>query len=241
MSSSTVSLRMCRTHFFRLACRLLTLTLFSLPLSNALRFRHHWMNCTTVAAQYSDSTPPDSWLTSFTNIVPQTSSPFVDSGTTSRSATTSGEYSTLLSSGTTNEPSQPTCTVVVSDGGRKYMDIVSEWRAKLGLCPLAYSMDLEQHAVQTVTDSKGAMVHELLGDSHAQVLAPGDPDDFENVFVGGWLCEQPELPGLDGVCYTMSKGWDYQGQTDHAAILISPSYSNIGCGCVDSIWACDLN
>ena len=80
------------------------------------------------------------------------------------------------------------------------MDVVAKWRSKLGLKALEYSSDLESNALKTVTDGAGVMKHELNPGTLGQVLAPGQPDKFEYVFVGGWLCEIPTLPGLDGVC-----------------------------------------
>lgn len=124
-----------------------------------------------------------------------------------------------------------------SDG---YMGIVSEWRSKMGLSSLTQDSTLEGNAHKTAQDGNGQMVHQLNPGSFAQVLAPGSPDEFEKVFVGGWLCERPNLAGLDGVCTTMSQGWDYAGQTGHADILVSKSYSKIGCGNAGGIWACDL-
>jgi hypothetical protein len=86
------------------------------------------------------------------------------------------------------------------------------------------------------------MKHKLNPGTYGQVLAPGKPDmeSFLSVFVGGWLCEIPTLPGLDGVCSTMSKGWSYEGQTGHAEILTSDNYSKIGCKNYEGIWCCDL-
>ncbi|OAL55548.1 hypothetical protein IQ07DRAFT_607868 [Pyrenochaeta sp. DS3sAY3a] len=121
-----------------------------------------------------------------------------------------------------------------------YQGIVDEWRSKLGLKPLANDAKLEANALDCVQSSNGAMVHKLNPGSYGQVLAPGGADDFTHVFVGGWLCEIPTLPGLDGVCAEQSKGWSYQGQTGHAEILTSPNYSKIGCALADGIWACDL-
>jgi hypothetical protein len=52
------------------------------------------------------------------------------------------------------------------------------------------------------------MTHKLNPGTYSQVLAPGKHtmESFLSVFVGGWLCEMPTLPGLDGVCSTMSEG-----------------------------------
>lgn len=132
----------------------------------------------------------------------------------------------------------PTPTPAPSTGG--YMDVVTKWRSKLGLSILEYSTDLENNALKVVIDGNGVMKHELNPGTYGQVLAPGKDDDFERVFVGGWLCEIATLPGLDGVCGQYSQGWSYEGQTGHADILTSPNYSKIGCSNREGIWCCDL-
>lgn len=121
-----------------------------------------------------------------------------------------------------------------------YMGIVNEWRSKMQLSTLSQDSKLEGNALKTAQDGNGQMVHELNPGTFAQVLAPGDSSEFEHVFVGGWLCEMPNLTGLDGICGSMSQGWSYGGQTGHAEILSSSSYSKIGCALADGIWACDL-
>lgn len=121
-----------------------------------------------------------------------------------------------------------------------YMDIVNQWRQKMGMSSLSEDNTLQGNAGKTASDGNGQMVHELNPGTMAQVLAPGSPDEFEKVFVGGWLCERPNLPGLNGICNTMSSGWEYNGETGHADILTSGSYSKIGCACEGGIWACDL-
>lgn len=133
------------------------------------------------------------------------------------------------------EPEQP-----APEPANGYMGIVDEWRGKLGLKALKYSAKLEQNALKTAREGNGEMVHQLNDGSMGQVLAPGQPDEFYHVFVGGWLCERPSLPGLDGVCAAASEGWNYAGQTGHADILTADSYSEIGCGCETGIWSCDL-
>lgn len=121
-----------------------------------------------------------------------------------------------------------------------YQGIVDTWRSKLGLKALTNSAKLEANALDTVVSSNGQMVHKLNPGTYGQVLAPGSESDFEHVFVGGWLCEIPTLPGLDGVCATQSDGWTYEGQTGHAEILTSGSYSEIGCALHAGIWCCDV-
>lgn len=140
----------------------------------------------------------------------------------------------------------PTSTSVAaaaaSPSAAGYMGIVSEWRAKLGMKDLEQSSELESNSMNCLQSSPGTMTHKLNPGTYGQVLAPGESGDagFLKVFVGGWLCEIPTLSGLDGVCTTMSEGWSYEGQTGHAKILTSDSYSKIGCSFFDGIWGCDL-
>lgn len=121
-----------------------------------------------------------------------------------------------------------------------YQVVVDEWRSRMGLKALANDARLVSNAVNTVISSNGQMVHKLSPGSYGQVLAPGNADDFEKVFVGGWLCEIPTLPGLQGVCSTQSDGWAYNGQTGHAEMLTSDDFSKIGCAWFADIWCCDL-
>ncbi|KAF2791651.1 hypothetical protein K505DRAFT_326712 [Melanomma pulvis-pyrius CBS 109.77] len=130
----------------------------------------------------------------------------------------------------------PAETVVASTG---YMATVDEYRVKLGLSKLAYSSKLEANSLKTAQDGNGQMVHQLLDGSFGQTLAPGGPDDFHHVFVGGWLCERPDLPGLNGECATASEGWMYSS-TGHADIITSDSYKSIGCANAGGIWGCDF-
>lgn len=123
---------------------------------------------------------------------------------------------------------------------RPYLAVVDQWRAKMNLKPLARSTRLEANAMDTVMSGNGRMVHKLNSGTFGQVLAPGTSADFEHVFVGGWLCEMPRLPGLQGVCETESIGWDHRGQTGHAEILSSEGYSDIGCALHLGIWCCDV-
>lgn len=124
--------------------------------------------------------------------------------------------------------------------GNSYMVVANKWRSRLGKGALVHDPKLESNAKDTVISSNGRIAHKLNTGTYAQVLAPGNVEDFEDVFVGGWLCERASLPGLDGICTTLSRGWDYRGQTGHADILTSLQYSKMGCGWHAGIWACDL-
>jgi hypothetical protein len=121
-----------------------------------------------------------------------------------------------------------------------YMGVVDEWRSKMGLKALAHDSKLESNALTALKKAPGRMEHFLGSGTFGQVLAMGDENKFTDVFVGGWLCERKNLPGLDGICDTLSAGWDYQGQTGHADILTSDQYSKIACAYNEGVWCCDL-
>jgi hypothetical protein len=148
----------------------------------------------------------------------------------------------------TPEPEKPTTTSEAPQpssppANSGYMGTVNTWRSKLGLKDLEHSDQMESNAANTCDEGNGQMVHKLNPGTMGQVLAPGECQDsaFEHVFVGGWLCELPNMPGMDGVCAEQSKGWTYQGQTGHAEILTADRYSKIGCSCKEGIWGCDLS
>lgn len=170
---------------------------------------------------------------------------FSGSSTTGDDTTTtvvvygSGSSSTPAASASTGTT---TTTTGSSGSDTGYMAVVNKWRSAGGLKALTQSSKLEGNALKTAQDGNGKMVHELNSGSMAQVLAPGSASDFEKVYVGGWLCEVPSLAGLNGICNTMDAGWDHSnGETGHADILTSKSYSNIGCALANGIWACDLS
>jgi hypothetical protein len=88
--------------------------------------------------------------------------------------------------------------------------------------------ELETSAMDTVVARVGG-THNLKPGTFGQVIAPGKLDTSPDVFVGGWLCEIPDLPRLGDICPSRSAGWTYNGQTGHAKILTSKEYSHIGC------------
>lgn len=120
-----------------------------------------------------------------------------------------------------------------------YLDIANEYRKKLGLAPFKFSQKLEDNAKNTVVASNGKMVHKLNPGTFAQVLAPGKNDmvSFKHVYLGGWLCEMPELPGIKAECPEAKKGWTHNSD-GHAKILIG-GYKEIGCAFYNTIWSCD--
>jgi hypothetical protein len=128
-----------------------------------------------------------------------------------------------------------------SGGTGDYMSVVSTWRSNMGLPALSEDNTLQSNSLNAAESSGGQLKHKLNPGSMAQVMAPGNSGNFESVFVGGWLCEMPQLPGLgSSVCNSASQGWNHAGQTGHAEILSSTKYTKIGCGLAEGIWACDL-
>ncbi|ETI26359.1 hypothetical protein G647_03136 [Cladophialophora carrionii CBS 160.54] len=129
-----------------------------------------------------------------------------------------------------------------SGGQGNYMAVVSKMRAAGGLPSFTQDSTLEANALKTSTESTNGLQHQLNPGTFAQVLAPGSVDNFESVYVGGWLCEIPSLPGLNGICSTAAQGWDHSnGETGHADVLSSTKYSKIGCAISGTgVWACDL-
>ena len=163
--------------------------------------------------------------------------------TTAATNTLDGQFydkSTVFPSSAPVASSTPAPSAGVGDGS--WEGVVAKWRSAMGLSALSPDSQLTSNAQKTADESVGGLKHQLNPGSMAQVLAPGDANDFEHVFVGGWLCELPNTPGLNGVCSEQSKGWAYEGQTGHAEILTSGSYQKIGCAHSDStgVWSCDL-
>jgi hypothetical protein len=136
---------------------------------------------------------------------------------------------------------QGTSTDGVDDGiGARYMKTVSYWRNEFGLPPLRRRRYLEANAFETGMDSGGLLIHKLNPGTLAQVMAPGNAANFENVYVGGWLCEMPWKEALNGICAIAARGWIHNGDIGHAEILIRETYSEIGCSLVLDLWICDL-
>ncbi|RMD40269.1 hypothetical protein DV735_g4869, partial [Chaetothyriales sp. CBS 134920] len=159
---------------------------------------------------------------------------------TTEAAVTSTTPTTQWTVWTTSTTAAPAATTTASSG-TGYLAIANKWRVAGGLPAFSESNTLLANALKTAQDSNGQLVHELNSGTFAQVLAPGNADNFESVYVGGWLCELPALAGLNGICASATSGWDHSnGETGHAEILSSTSYSKIGCALADGIWACDL-
>jgi len=135
----------------------------------------------------------------------------------------------------------PSTAPATTGGSGDWFDIANKWRVAGGKPAFTQSSTLVANAQKTADDSVGGLKHELNPGTFAQVLAPGDASNFESVYVGGWLCELPNSPGLNGICSTESAGWNHDGQTGHAEILTG-DYKSIGCALSTStgVWSCDL-
>jgi hypothetical protein len=144
------------------------------------------------------------------------------------------------SDSSTSTPSSTPSTPVSGGGTDDYMAIVNKYRAIMGKPAFTESSKLEANAQDCSNSSGGQLVHKLNPGSMGQVMAPGTFSDFESIFLGGWLCEIPSLVGGASVCDSASQGWNHAGQTGHAEILSSDSYTQIGCATGDGMMTCDV-
>ena len=134
----------------------------------------------------------------------------------------------------------PASSTSSAHGANDWLSISDTWRAKTGHPVFQLDAGLVANAQDTADSSGGTLQHKLNPGTSAQVMAPGDADNFESVYVGGWLCELPNTAGLADICTTAAVGWDHQGQTGHAEVLLSERYTKIGCALGMGIWVCDL-
>lgn len=143
--------------------------------------------------------------------------------------------------GSSTPSSPPSTAPVTPGGGGDWFSIANKWRVAGGKPAFVEDSTLVANAQKTADDSVGGLKHELNPGTMAQVLAPGDASNFESVYLGGWLCELPNSPGLNGACASASGGWNHEGQTGHAEILTG-DYKKIGCALSSStgVWSCDL-
>lgn len=120
-----------------------------------------------------------------------------------------------------------------------YLGIANEYRVKLGLPKFELDSKLQANALNTVQSSNGKMEHKLNPGSFAQVLAPGKNtmESFKHVYLGGWLCEMPNLPGIKAECPAAMVGWSHN--SDGHAKILTGSYKKIGCAWAVGIWSCD--
>jgi len=146
--------------------------------------------------------------------------------------------STLVPTSSTDSPSSAPATI---GSNEDWFDVANKWRLAGGHEAFKKDATLVANAQRTADESVDGLIHKLFSGTSSQVLAPGDSSNFESVYVGGWLCELPNSPGLNGICATASNGWNHEGQTGHAEILMG-DYKNIGCalGGNTGVWACDL-
>lgn len=201
-----------------------------------------WTNWAATETVYVTADAPAAEVASPTP-TPEASAPATGGQFFGRPPPQSGAPASYSAPAPSPEPEAPAAdsgSAPANDGS--WQSVVAEWRSNMGLAALTPDATLTNNAQDTADSSSGGLKHKLNPGSMAQVLAPGDANDFEHVYVGGWLCELPNAPGLNGVCAEQSKGWDYAGQTGHAEILTSGNYKKIGCAHSSStgVWSCDL-
>ncbi|KAL6716256.1 hypothetical protein ACLMJK_005822 [Lecanora helva] len=184
---------------------------------------------------------------------PSVSSPSAVPQSSASAAPEPSETSTPVSSGTfwAQSPKSPL------SGGAGSKDVLSQanyWRQKwLGLPPFTWSSTLADNAYKTATTATyyttengkqvphnegGATVmgHELYPGSHGQCIIEGDDTAIKNGLTPfdrawlGWICEEPN----NNIPCDQIGNIKYNGDTGHAEIIKSSSYSQIGCYYMDS-------
>ncbi|PFH57416.1 hypothetical protein XA68_15112 [Ophiocordyceps unilateralis] len=129
----------------------------------------------------------------------------------------------------------------------EYLSIVNHWRSVIGIKQnMTVSTSLEANALAACRQSSSSNLQHTQDPGEGQVLAPGPEKSFEYVFVGGWLCEMPSLPGISQACDVVRRGvpgetpWLLTTETGHARLLSDPSFTKIGCANANNVWGCNL-
>lgn len=154
----------------------------------------------------------------------------------------------------------PSATEVPSDSNDPpYMATINKWLSNLKLRTLEYDPRLAKNALRCSTNSNGILDHITYPGTLGQVMAPGKEEEFDKVFVGGWLAEREDLFQNKTVWKNFTKGWSYldeygRPQTGHADILADQAkledgtplkLTKIGCGWAGNemwtMWTCDLS
>ena len=145
----------------------------------------------------------------------------------------------------------PSVTEVPSNRGEPdYMAIINKWLRYLDIRTLKYDPMLAQNAFQCSNISGGIINHTRYPGSKGQVMAGGGKEDFENVYVYGWLAEKKALFPLDmDWDENQTPKWDHGNQTLHAELLADQAtnpdgttieFTKTGCGWAWNVWTCHL-
>lgn len=156
-----------------------------------------------------------------------------------------------------NTQSSNTQTSSGGDSGNAILDSFNKLRAQWdsSLTPYTWDATLAANAAKTVKDDGGSvMTHELNSGSMAQCIAEGSEGSGSDGRTGFeqaaamWMCEKP-AGSLD--CGSATNA---NGDTGHADIIKSTSYSAVGCAYQASttgstatgdgqkgLWACDYH
>ena len=131
-------------------------------------------------------------------------------------------------------------------GGQNVLDVANKWRSKQNLGTFAWDDGLETASANTnIANGANSMVHRNVGPGQGQVIAQGSSTLTGTSSQGelgpidllylGWICELsgeiPDFPCSDAIAATHMNS---EGQTDHATILMTPTYTKIGCNFMDA-------
>ena len=131
-------------------------------------------------------------------------------------------------------------------GGQNALDVANKWRSMQSLPTFAWDEDLESASANTNTaNGANQMVHRNVAQGQGQVIAQGSstltgpssqgtlgPIDLLYL---GWICEKSdEIPEAPCSAATAATHMNSEGQTDHALILMDPSFTKIGCNFMDA-------
>ena len=140
--------------------------------------------------------------------------------------------------------------------GKSILDSANYFRSMMGFPSFAYDSTLQGNAAKTNNDDgANTMTHELNPGSMAQCIAEvdnltgsGSYSSFDLTYLG-WLCEIADSR-LGNACQIMEAATNMNsgGETGHAEILRTASYSKMGCNYLtstskqewDGMWTCDF-
>ena len=131
-------------------------------------------------------------------------------------------------------------------GGQNVLDVANKWRAKQNLGTFAWDDGLESASTNTNTaNGANSMTHRNVGAGQGQVIAQGSSTLTGTSSEGelgpidllylGWVCElSDQIPSFPCSDATAATHMNTEGQTDHATILMTPSFTKIGCNFMDA-------
>ena len=131
-------------------------------------------------------------------------------------------------------------------GGQNALDVANKYRSMQSLGTFTWDEGLESASANTNTaNGANQMVHRNVGAGQGQVIAQGSSTLTGTSSSGelgpidllylGWICElSGNIPEAPCAAATAATHMNTEGQTDHATILMNPSFTKIGCNFMDA-------